>query len=220
MPPRRPSPSPPVTPTQIRVLVLLAASPDGVPLSVSPARPRRSSRPRSRTTIRRRPRPRCGSAASLSSSQITPRWTRAWRRRGSSPTMAFMPPLGHALKAMSYHDLISACLRGGRTRARETVTTTAFGTPGSRGRGVGRPSGPPGVEYRHDHIGPALGGQREQAVGLVGECRTAGWAVGGLAEHWTEDDRPTPFGPKLMPNGARRQAVIQICRAPIILDKT
>jgi len=32
----------------------------------------------------------CGSAASLSSSQITPGWTRACRRRGSSATTAFM----------------------------------------------------------------------------------------------------------------------------------
>jgi hypothetical protein len=31
---------------------------------------------------------------------------------------------------------------------------------------------------------------------LVDGCRKAGWTVGRLAEHWTDDDRPSTFGLK------------------------
>jgi peptidoglycan/xylan/chitin deacetylase (PgdA/CDA1 family) len=39
----------------------------------------------------------------------------------------------------------------------------------------------------------------EALPGLVNSCQEAGWTVGRLAEHWTGDDQPGPFGPKISP---------------------
>ena len=54
----------------------------------------------------------------------------------------------------------------------------------------------------------------EALPALVSECRAAGWTVGRLAEHGTDDDQVTPFVPEFMPNGAGPLAAASAGRLP------